>query len=347
MSADPYVFVGAGGLGRKIAAVVRPVAFVDSFLTGAIDGIPILTSAAAMEQFPDATYVVTIWGANSDHRIRRTEDAMRRAGITRIASFTALMAAHPTLHPHYAVDAMGIVERASVDIYEAAQRWADPDSRIEFMHQVEARRSGRFDLLPEPVAGVPYFGTGLFTFRDDEAVIDGGAFDGDTFRSFVALRGGKFASWLAFEPDPANCAAFTAKLDAYPDLRPRVRPYKAALGAEAMDAFLTGSGTLGAAVGPQGDAAVQVLPLDALDQRVTLMKLDIEGMEPDALAGAWETIQRDRPVLAVCVYHRASHLWEIPNLIAANVLNYSFHLRAHGAEGWDVVCYAVPNERVA
>ena len=75
---------------------------------------------------------------------------------------------------------------------------------------------------------------------------------------------------------------------------------------------------------------------------VTDLKMDIEGAELDALHGAERTIRRTRPRLAICVYHRAEHLWEIPLFVRDLGLGYDFYLRSHGRYGFDVVMYAVP-----
>jgi hypothetical protein len=90
------------------------------------------------------------------------------------------------------------------------------------------------------------------------------------------------------------------------------------------------------------------VPLDALiaDARPTLLKLDIEGAEPDALLGARNTIVRHTPVLAVCVYHAQDHLWSIPLALQQLRDDYAFFLRPYNEEGWDLVCYAVPRMRL-
>ena len=75
-------------------------------------------------------------------------------------------------------------------------------------------------------------------------------------------------------------------------------------------------------------------------------EVDIEGFEVDALQGARETIQRQAPVLAVCVYHRQDHLWRIPLLLSSLRDDSAFFLRPHNEEGWDLLCYAVPRARL-
>jgi hypothetical protein len=78
----------------------------------------------------------------------------------------------------------------------------------------------------------------------------------------------------------------------------------------------------------------------------TIVKFDIEGAEPEALAGGRRTIQCRMPVLAISSYHLQNHLWQLPLSVAAMSGDYRYFLRPHGFEGWDLVCYAVPGGRL-
>lgn len=90
--------------------------------------------------------------------------------------------------------------------------------------------------------------------------------------------------------------------------------------------------------------------------KVTLINMDIEGAEKDVICSGKKVIERDRPVLAVCVYHKKSDLLEIPKLISDIVGEYRFFLRKYPSvkgvyfdgvyELNELVLYAVPNERV-
>ncbi len=79
----------------------------------------------------------------------------------------------------------------------------------------------------------------------------------------------------------------------------------------------------------------------------TLIKLDIEGAEPEALRGARGAIATHGPVCAICVYHRQDHLWRLPLMLHAWRSDYAFFLRPHNEEGWYLVCYAVPVARLS
>ena len=78
-----------------------------------------------------------------------------------------------------------------------------------------------------------------------------------------------------------------------------------------------------------------------LSDRVVHIKMDIEGAEKRALRGAVEIIRRDKPMLAICVYHKNDDLLEIPKLIKEIVPDYKFYLRHHNVAGTETVLYAI------
>jgi FkbM family methyltransferase len=93
---------------------------------------------------------------------------------------------------------------------------------------------------------------------------------------------------------------------------------------------------------------VQCIPLDELfaEEPVTLIKMDIEGAEYDALVGARTIINRDHPILAICVYHTQSDIWRIPLLVRSMDTNYTFFLRSYYGDGLQAVFYAIPQNRL-
>ena len=76
--------------------------------------------------------------------------------------------------------------------------------------------------------------------------------------------------------------------------------------------------------------------------RISFLKMDIEGAEPQALEGARQTILAQKPKLAICVYHHIKDLWEIPLFIKSLVLEYRIFLRHHTTLDYETVCYALP-----
>ena len=85
---------------------------------------------------------------------------------------------------------------------------------------------------------------------------------------------------------------------------------------------------------------VQVKRIDSIvDSPPTIIKMDIEGAELDALRGADDIIRQHRPKLLVSAYHRNTDLLEIPRLIDALRDDYRVGLRHHTEDRWDSCLY--------
>lgn len=353
------VLLGAGGLGRKIAAGLRahgvpPLAFADNAPARQgtmIDGIRVLSPADAAREFgARAAFVVAIWGANSPHRYAHSRAQLAALGCDVVVPFPPLCWAYPeTLLPHYLQDLPHHVVEQKTEVRRACDLWEDDASRAEYLSQVRLRLLADFDGLAHPVAHPQYFPDDLFSWRDDEWIVDGGAYDGDTLRMLQRLHGNRFAHLLALEPDPANFAALAVSAAAFAPGKVSCR--QVALASAAGTLHLDATGTAASATHTMAGAGTLAVPAEPLDTLLdgaipTYIKLDIEGAEPDALLGARETIRRHAPVLAICVYHAQDHLWRIPLMLRAWRDDYAFFLRPHNEEGWDLVCYAVPRARL-
>jgi FkbM family methyltransferase len=356
------VLMGSGGLGRRALAGLRrhgvePLAFADNAVARQetmVDGVRVLSPADAAREFgARAVFVVTIWGANSPHRFADSRRQLSALGCDVVVSFPSLFWKYPdaTL-PHYAQGLPHLVLEQAAAVRRAAELWADEGSRAEYVSQVRFRLLADFDGLAHPVGHPQYFPDDLFAWRDDEWIVDGGAYDGDTIRVLSRLHGSRFGHLLALEPDPANFASLEATVAALPEAaRAKVSCRQVALGHERGTLHLEALGNASSATATtaaSGTIAVPAEPLDALldGAAPTLIKLDIEGAEPDALRGARHAIIASGPVIAVCVYHRQDHLWVIPLMLRELRDDYEFFLRPHNEEGWDLVCYAVPRERL-
>ena len=55
--------------------------------------------------------------------------------------------------------------------------------------------------------------------------------------------------------------------------------------------------------------------------------MDIEGNELEAIRGAEQVIRRDRPLLAISIYHRPVDFFRIKPLIESMHLGYQFMIR--------------------
>lgn len=92
----------------------------------------------------------------------------------------------------------------------------------------------------------------------------------------------------------------------------------------------------------KGDIVVQGIDIDSVvnDEDVTFIKMDIEGSELKALEGARKTILRNRPRLAICIYHKPIDVIEIASYILHLVPEYKFYIRHYTLHMNETVLYA-------
>ena len=173
-------------------------------------------------------------------------------------------------------------------------------------------------------------------------LLDGGACEGDALK--ILLRSGYAVERLyAWEPDVINYQKLAAYLrDHCADLRATLFPCGLGSGVSVVN-FDGGRGTSSAISETGSDRLVVLDPDTAMGHEpVTLIKLDIEGAEGDAIRGMRQLIGKFHPGLAICVYHRADDMTEIPRQIQACGRPYRFYLRSHAWNTFETVLYALP-----
>ena len=76
-------------------------------------------------------------------------------------------------------------------------------------------------------------------------------------------------------------------------------------------------------------------------ERVSYIKMDIEGSELNALKGAEKTLLRDKPKLAICLYHSDEDMISIIEYLHSLVPEYRLYVRQHCSINTDTVLYAL------
>jgi hypothetical protein len=76
------------------------------------------------------------------------------------------------------------------------------------------------------------------------------------------------------------------------------------------------------------------------NQKIHFIKADIESYEFDMLSGAQLIIKRDKPLLAVSIYHNASDIYTLPLYIKELDKKYKIMIRHHTYTVADTVMYA-------
>ncbi len=80
-----------------------------------------------------------------------------------------------------------------------------------------------------------------------------------------------------------------------------------------------------------GNQIIEAVTLDSdIKEKISLLKMDIEGYEFKALNGSINHIKNDKPKLLISVYHNHEDIWKIPLFIKKINPNYNLYLRYYG-----------------
>ena len=195
-----------------------------------------------------------------------------------------------------------------------------------------------------------YFEFPNVLFPKGTAFVDAGCFDGHDSLRFSEWCCGNYSKIFALDPDPSN---FKNCRDALKSLR-NVHLIQAALGNERSKAQFLTWGSTGSCLleaeennvytksGNAEEITVDVLPLDEIIGRdkVGFIKMDIEGAELNALHGAKAVLMRDKPFLAISVYHIPGDMLVIMDYLHHLVPEYYFWLRHYSPSSSETVLYA-------
>ena len=204
----------------------------------------------------------------------------------------------------------------------------DEQSKNTFLGIIKYRQS--YNKKDYPLHNLPkeqYF-IDKVTFGENEVFIDCGAYDGDTIDTFVK-RCPRYKHIVAFEPDTHNFS----KLSHKHGNNPQITLINAGVYDYDGEVRFCEQGAGHSKIGDENGNVVKisVKTIDNLNlSKVTFLKMDIEGAELNALKGAEKTIVRDKPKLAVCIYHSNDDMLRIHEYIHALVPEYQFYIRHYG-----------------
>jgi FkbM family methyltransferase len=241
---------------------------------------------------------------------------------------------------------MSIYSKNEKEIEFARSLLSDEKSKVIFDDILKYRKTGEINYQPERLeVSLQYIAPDLpwkNFFSHGLNVLDGGAFDGDTYENFKKA-GIRINSWTFVEPDLNN---FEVLLSRYSNLNDQFQFINLALSLEVSELNFDSTSDVnnGSKLSTTGSQKISVTNIDAISFRhvPNFIKLDIEGEELRALQGGRQTITKNKPVLAISIYHLPSDHWKIITYINLIMPGGKFFIRVHGAQTFDSVLYYFP-----
>lgn len=201
--------------------------------------------------------------------------------------------------------------------------------------------------VTEEMLCTQYFEKGIIEPVENEIFIDGGACDGETIHLFKHFCR-NYKKIYAFEPDTMNDELCKKNLNKELD---RIILLNKGCWDRADTLCFSMNGDQGSRIIHDSEQALKIETetIDHVveDDNVTFLKLDVEGAELKALAGAENTIRRCHPRLAICIYHKPEDILEIPAYILSLSEDYDFYIRHYQMTQSETILYAVMQDQQA
>lgn len=233
------------------------------------------------------------------------------------------------------------MEEHAEDISRVYERLADDVSKSILADILAYKITGDVSHL-ERTCTTPEEEYALLSEKPVKIAIDGGAYNGDTAAEMMKFFP-ELSEIYAVEPDPKTFK----RLQKFAADHEKVLPIHAALWREAGDAKFSSAGNrnsslIGASY-EHKDVSVPLVSVDMMAKKpIDFIKFDLEGAEREALLGSRETILRDRPVLAISLYHRSEDLFDLPLLLDEIRSDYRFYIRRRRCfPAWEILLYAI------
>jgi len=223
---------------------------------------------------------------------------------------------------------------------ESLNLMSDDLSRDSFLAYLYGKVSFDWKYIVQYFVEPQYFQKDIVKLADDSVFIDCGAYNGDAIKSFIDYTKGNYLKIYAFEPDQKEFHQLRNYVINY-NLQNIIVINKATgdkIGCVGFDQKTQ-------SISDQSSISIETCCIDDYllneNNKVSFIKMDIEGYELAALKGGSQIISRDKPILAISAYHKASDLITIPQFIKTIEPDYKLYFRLHKTLPGDAVLYAI------
>lgn len=221
---------------------------------------------------------------------------------------------------------------------------ADEKSRQTYADVLNFKISGKIDYLNNCTSPKEEIYGEIISLGKDEIFADLGAYNGDTAAEFMSACNNNFRHLYAFEPNPKNFRRLVkSTLTKNLSEDERITLFNAAAGREnGIVKISANEGRMSHAGGSGKTVDIPVLALDeAVTEDVTVLKLDVEGAEREAILGARRHIANGAKILC-SLYHRNEDMFDLPLLIKSINPELKFYVRHQlYIPAWETNLYAV------
>ena len=175
-----------------------------------------------------------------------------------------------------------------------------------------------------------YFDLDVIETNRNEVFVDLGAYTGDTILDYFNQYGSnQYQKIYCYEITENSFEVLKNNLSGYPNISFRRKAVSDQIGTISFQkSMVDDSANM---VGEVGEEKIESTTLDEdIHEKITIIKMDIEGSEEKAILGARRHIVEEHPKLLVSVYHNHEDIWKIPKMLKEMWDGYHLRLRYYG-----------------
>lgn len=197
-------------------------------------------------------------------------------------------------------------------------------------------------------SGITYFDNDMYKVSNYESYVDCGAYNGDSIENFVKHTQGRYQKIYAIEPDDKNFEAL--KQSVVKNKWENVSLHNVGIWSRKDVLKFAGEHEQESGMqldNPEKDSCIEI-GVDKLDnlikEPVSFIKMSIQSSEYEALLGAENIIEHNKPVIAMTIFMNQNALIKIPQYIKSKWPGYQLYLRCEDPFWIRVILYAVYNK---
>lgn len=388
MGADvPVVLFGAGSAGKELYPIlkmhgVNPKCFCDNKRAGELHcGLPVISVSELSQEHKNSLIVVTTGTYRDEVKRQLVGLGFKEEKILTISNSEAMCYYTHLAQWHWPEEDLVSYQKELLEVYDMLSdlkskeiyasrisffiRGADYRSFLNFITNSSEVRHPDGTNFQECMSSTNYdresylqFNNDLISLKENEVLVDGGAFTGDSTLEFInacARKNLSYGKIVCFEPDS----------EIFAKLRENTAPYSnvelcpCGLWSHSSSIRFAGSNIMKPGSTkiitendnndnlPVSNLAITEIPTTSIDEyfpneNITFIKMDIEGAETEALRGAMRTISRCRPKLVISAYHKRNDIFEIPLLIRQAARDYKLYFRHLSRNFGETTLFAIP-----
>lgn len=200
----------------------------------------------------------------------------------------------------------------NIEKYKKAYELLDEESQKVYIDMLLYRLTGDYAFSIRAESSNAQYFSDKILWEKGMTIVDCGAYIGDTLSEFLK-RKINIKNYYLYELDDDNYIKCEKVCKLAEDAGIKIHLRKKGVYSYSDTLYFEANADSSRIVGYPTETSIPVVAIDEdITDTVSFIKMDIEGSELEAINGAAHTIKRDKPVLAICIYHKQEDFWKIP-----------------------------------